>query len=189
MPDLTTTSVIDTFMAANDLAEAQAALGISGGATNIWVDASSLRPKVTAGPGIASFETATYDQNFDTLDFDAFTTEYSDFCVVMPSNYAFGTITARFFWTAESGSGTVIWGISARAFADGDALDSAAGTAQTVTDTFLGTRLAHISGATPAVTIAGTPAANCPVQFTVYRNTSGALAVDAKLIGVEITFA
>jgi hypothetical protein len=41
------------------------------------------------------------------------------------------------------------------------------------------------------VTIGGTPAANTPIQFTIYRDISDAadtLGVDARLLGVEILF-
>jgi hypothetical protein len=49
----------------------------------------------------------------------------------------------------------------------------------------------HISAATSAVTIGGTPAANRPIQFQVYRDADAGgdtLATDARLLGVEITF-
>ena len=109
----------------------------------------------------------------------------------MPSNYNNGTITARFYWTASSGSGDVIWAIHGRAFANDDALDTAAGTAQTVTDTLIASNDMHISSATSACTIGGTPVANTPIQFTVYRDANAGgdtLAVDARLLGVEISF-
>ncbi|WP_396275068.1 hypothetical protein [Hyphomonas sp.] len=109
----------------------------------------------------------------------------------MPSNYNNGTITARFYWTASTGSGAVVWGCQGRAFGDDDALDQASGTAQTVTDTLLATNDMHVSGATSAITIAGTPAANKPILLQIYRDADAAgdtLAADARLLGVEITF-
>jgi hypothetical protein len=162
-----------------------------GGSTNIWIPASAWIPRTTTGAGVDSRETTTNDQNFDELLFDAGTDEFAQALTILPNNYNLGTITARFYWTAASGSGAVVWAIQGRAFADDDALDTAFGTAQTVTDTLLAADDMHISAATSAVTIGGTPAANRPIQFQVYRDADAGgdtLAVDARLLGVEILF-
>jgi hypothetical protein len=171
---------------------AAAAGGGGGGATNLWIPASAWIPRTTNGCGVDSREIgATNRQNFDELLFDAGTDEFAQALVIMPSNYNNSTVTARFYWTAASGSGDVIWGIQGRAFANDDALDTAHGTAQTATDTLLAANDMHVSGATSAVTIGGTPAANTPVQFQIYRDADAGgdtLAVDARLLGVEIIF-
>lgn len=161
------------------------------GSTNIWIPASLWIPRTTTGCGIDSRETTTNRQNFDELLFDAGTDEFAQALVMMPNNYNAGTITARFYWTASTGSGAVVWGIQGRAYADDDALDSATGTAQTVTDTLLAVDDMHITSATSAVTLAGTPAANRPAQFQIYRDADAGgdtLANDARLLGVEIIY-
>lgn len=162
-----------------------------GGASNIWIPAAQWIPKTTLGCGVDSVETTTNDQNFDQLLFDAGADEFADALIVVPNNWDNGTITARFYWTASTSSGDVVWGIQARAFANDDALDTAAGTAQTVTDTLTATNDMCVTSATSAVTIGGTPAANTPVQVTVYRDANAGgdtLAADARLLGVEILY-
>jgi hypothetical protein len=174
-----------------DSSGTESAVGGGGGSTNIWIPASAWIPRTTTGAGVDSRETTTNDQNFDELLFDPGTDEFAQALTILPNNYNNSTITARFYWTAASGSGAVVWAIQGRAFADDDALDTAFGTAQTVTDTLLAADDMHISGATSAVTIGGTPAANTSIQFQIYRDADAGgdtLAVDARLLGVEIVF-
>lgn len=190
------TSAGRAVMAAADASAQRTALGLGGAATIaannrfvLW--ASEFIPRTTNGCGVNSLETGTNKVNYDTLDFDASTQEFAQRWKDMPSNWNLGTITAKFWWTAASGSGDVIWGIQARAFGDNSALDQAFGTAQTATDTLQTAAAGHISTATAAITIAGTLAAGLPVCFQIYRDaTAGGdtLAVDAQLIAVEITF-
>jgi hypothetical protein len=162
-----------------------------GGSTNIWIPASAFIPRTTTGCGVDSRETSTNHQNFDELLFDAGTDEFAQALTLLPNNYNNSTVTARFYWAASSGSGDVVWGIQGRSFANDDALDIAFGTAQTVTDTLLAANDMHITSATSAVTLGGTPAANTPIQFQIYRDADAGgdtLAVDARLLGVEIVF-
>jgi len=109
----------------------------------------------------------------------------------MPSDYNAGTVTAVFYWTAASGSGDVIWGLQGMSGGNDDALDIAYGTAQEVTDTLIAAGDVHVTAATSAITIAGTPSAGDFVNFRVYRKAAdGAdtLAADARLLGVRVTF-
>lgn len=159
--------------------------------TNLWIPASQWIPRTTTGCGVDSRETTTNFQNFDELLFDAATNEFAQALVRMPSNYNNSAVTARFYWTASTGSGAVVWGLQGRAFADDDALDSATGIAQTVTDTLIAINDMHISPATSNITITGVPAATTPIQFQLYRdavNAADTLAVDARLLGVEILY-
>jgi hypothetical protein len=164
----------------------------TGGATNLWIPASAWIPRTTTGCGVDSREQATNKVNTDELLFEAATSEeFAQALVVMPSNYNNSTVSARFYWTAASGSGGVAWGISGRAYGDDDALDQASGTRVVVADTFITANDVHVTSATGAVTIAGTPAANKAINFQIVReigNASDTLGVDARLLGVEIIF-
>jgi hypothetical protein len=163
----------------------------SAGATNIWIPASAWIPRTTTGCGVDSRELATNLTNYDELLFDPATNEFAQALTILPNNYNNSTITARFYWTASTGSGAVVWGLQGRAYADDDTLDAAFGTAQTVTDTLLATNDMHITSATSAITIAGTPAANRPILFQIYRDAAAGgdtLASDARFLGVEILF-
>ena len=163
-----------------------------GGATNLWIPASAWIPRTTSGCGVDSREIgSTNRQNFDELLFDTGSEEFAQALVVMPSNYNNLTLTARFYWTASSGSGGVAWGISGRAFGDDDAIDQATGTRIVVTDTLLAANDVHVTAATSAVTIDGTPAANKAINFQISRvvaDNADTLAVDARFLGAEIIF-
>jgi hypothetical protein len=111
----------------------------------------------------------------------------------MPSDYDGGTITAVFYWLAPTASTLpVLWGLSGGAFNDSDSIDSAFGTAGEVSDSNNGSDLVNISNSTPAITLAGTPAAGSFVQFRAYRNPTvpivDTLAATAELLSIRITY-
>ena len=164
----------------------------AGGPTNLWIPASAWIPRTTGGCGVDSREVgATNRANVDELLFDTGTEEFAQALVVMPSNYNNGTVSARFYWSAASGSGGVAWGLSGRAYGDDDALDQANGTRIAVTDTFITANDVHVTSATSAVTIDGTPAANKAINFQISRvvgDAADTLSVDARLLGVEIIY-
>jgi hypothetical protein len=163
----------------------------AGGATSIWVGAAEFVPRTTNGPGIGSYETTTNLVNYDTLEFDASTAEFAQVLRTLPNNWTAGTITVTFYWSAGSSSGDVVWRAAARALADDDALDTARGTAQSVTDTLLAVGDMHISSATSAITVAGSPTSGTPIVLEVSRdaaNGSDTFGADARLIGVRVTY-
>jgi hypothetical protein len=163
----------------------------AGGATSIWVGAAEFVPRTTNGPGIGSYETTTNLVNYDTLEFDASTAEFAQVLRTLPNNWTAGTITVTFYWSAGSSSGDVVWRAAARALADDDALDTARGTAQSVTDTLLAVGDMHISSATSAITVAGSPTSGTPIVLEISRdaaNGSDTFGADARLIGIRVTY-
>lgn len=162
--------------------------GVASNVLDRWIPGSMFIPSITSGPSTASNETTTHKVDFDTYDFDPSTSEQGEAWVTLPSA---GTFTAEIFWTVDSGSGSVVWAVSARAYTDGDPMDSALGTAQQVTDTLLSAGQFHDSVTTPSVTVGGVPAAGKLAVFRIARLTAdGAdnLGTDARLKGVLLRF-
>ncbi|WP_372393682.1 hypothetical protein ABMY26_00330 (plasmid) [Azospirillum sp. HJ39] len=173
------------------LAMAQAGVNssIQQGLHTVWLPAIGLVGRTTNGPIYNASETSTNRVMIAGYDFDPSTAQYAQAMVAMPKSWDRGTVAAQFLWTALSGSGSVAWGIQALAVGDGDALDAAFGSAVTVTDALQSASQAHLTSATSAMTIAGSPAALDTVIFQVYRDaTAGGdtLSSSARLLGVRL---
>lgn len=156
------------------------------GLQDLYIPVTAMWPRNTTGCGVVKQEMATSLLNIQALAFDQTTSEYAQFTISFPKNWDNGTVTAKFYWTAASGSGTVTWAMQGVAYADDDPLTGTFGTAQSVTDTLLATNDLHISSATAAITIAGTPSDADFVAFQIYRDTADTLNADARLLGVVI---
>lgn len=160
------------------------------GKDTIWIPATAMTAQITNGAASGSSETTTNDVMIETFDFDQTTDEFTQFSVAFPKSWNEGTVTAQFFWSAGV-TGNVIWGCQAMAIANDDLLDTAFGTAQTVTDGVTATTDLMISAETTAITIAGSPGVDELVYFRFFRdaNAGGDTAAgDALLIGVKIIF-
>lgn len=164
-------------------------------ASQILLSGGGIIPSTTNGCASATkVEMATNKQNFMWPSFADGTKLYGEWTmVVLPADYDGGTVTAKFIWTANSAStNPVVWGLQGRAYADGDTIDQAWGTAVEVADAnqsaFYKT---SISAASAAITLAGTPAAGKMAQFRAYRDPTLAgdtLAAAALLVGVSLTY-
>jgi len=164
------------------------------GLHDIWIPSSAMWASTTSGAtGLTQRELVTNDIDIQTWDFTSTTTdEYTQFIWTIPKEWNAGTITAEFFWTATGGAaGNVVWGIQAVAFANDNPMDVAWGTIQEVTDAWIANDDLHISSATSAMTIAGTPVAGEQVHFRVVRSGSDVLdtfATTAGLLGIRINY-
>lgn len=158
----------------------------------IVLPSASMSPTTTSGcADIETVEAGTNDVDYKVLAFDASAEENAFVVFSMPDSWDGGTITAQFIWTAASGSGDVIWAAKGRAFANDDAIDQAYGAAQAVTDTLIATGDVHISSATSAITLAGSPAGGQLVQLKIYRDADAGgdtFSADAQLIAVKIEY-
>jgi len=151
-------------------------------------------PRNTNGSSILQVEEmATSILNLQYLEFDETTSQYAQFLITPPRKYNNGTITARFKWKPkESGTGNVKWGIQLLSLRDDDALTTAFGTAQTVTDAFIVATDLHWTSATSAITPAGTIQDGNWMAVQVYRDaadtTNDTLNVKARLLEVQLFF-
>lgn len=174
-----------------DAAAQLATLGAAGqGLQTIWIPAGSMIKRTSNGPADYSAELSSNKVMVVGLGFDTSADEFAQFDVCFPKSWNESTVTARFHWTAASGSGTVAWAIQGLARSDDDALDTAFGTAQQATaDTLIAANDEHVTATTSAITIGGTPAEADRVIFQVFRDVSeDNLGVDAVLLGVELFF-
>lgn len=172
--------------------EKLAATATTIGAQDLYIGSVAMWPRVTNGcASLAQTEMSTSLFNVQSLDFDQTTQEFAQMQFVMPRNWNNGTVTATVYWTAESGSGGVVWGISGGAYSNDDALTVALGTAQTVSDTFITANDLHITSTSSAITLAGTPADADFIAIQISRNPadgSDTLNADAKLLGIRLVF-
>lgn len=161
----------------------------------IFVPAGAMTSTATNGATYSTYEYETNDINVNFLEFDGATEEFAEFQFPMPEQWDLGTLKAKFFWTSPVGStagDTVEWEIQAGALSDNDAIDAALGTSQVISDILLANSGAdlQISGATPAITVGGTPALGDLIHFKVSRNVGGTddMAEDAWLYGCLIQY-
>jgi len=150
-------------------------------------------PSITSGAELVLTEASTNKQVITTLDFDPDSIEYAQWALALPDDYNGGTMTAKFYWCANStSSNAVVWGIQGVSYTDGSALDASWGTAVEVTDANNGTAYqVRVSSETSAMTIAGSPSGGYLAQFRVYRKATDSgdtLTTDAKLLAVKLKY-
>jgi hypothetical protein len=158
----------------------------------VTIPATSMVSPVTSGALLVMYESATYAANHAMWEFVDAAQRYIDFDVVLPNDYDGGTITAKFYWTANSTStNPAEWRIKGVAMTDDGTMIVDWGTAQVISDANKAAAYdLSITAATPAITIAGTPAGGKLAHFRVDRNYASAndtLAVTAYLLAVQLT--
>jgi len=157
----------------------------------IWIPAGAFTTSTTDGAEITSRETTTNAVNYTYAGFDTTTSESAWFTWTPPANWNAGTVRFKLYWTNTAGlsTETIDFDLSAVAFGDDDALDTAVGTPQNVTDTFIAQDDLHISAYSSAITIAGSPTAGKEVHFKLSRDVaSDDLTGDCDVIGVLLEF-
>ena len=160
----------------------------------VFVVAGAMIPRTTNGAESGTNEYATNDVMYDYMAFDGATKEYIAFNFPLAEQWDRATIKAIFFWvpgdSACTAGDTVEWEIAALSVSNDDPIDTAYGTPQVISDTVLAGKDGdmHITNATPALTVDGTPALGDMIQFYNARNVSGTddMTEDGWLLGVRI---
>lgn len=172
-------------------------LAVFDGLVELPIKAMGMVQRQTNGAAPYVAEKATNDAMVAGYAFDASTDEYIETWLIMPETYDGGTIYAKIAWTtaATAGTGDVVWGVQANFLRNDDAIDAAAGTAQTVTDGFLADGDMHLTAWTSAITPSGTytraAGARTVLRIVVYRdanNASDTYTQDAVLTDIIIAF-
>jgi hypothetical protein len=164
------------------------------GEQTLYVPAGAMTSRETSGAEAGSIETATNKIMIETKDFDTAADEFIQFSARMPKGWDASALQAQFIWShpVTTTNFGVRFFIQAVALADGDAADTAFGTAVGHTaDTGGVTDDIYVSPITADITVANTPSKGDLVIFQVYRDVSDAgdtLAVDARLHGIALIY-
>ena len=157
----------------------------------IPLDVTQAVPASTNGPQFAVAANGTR-----YLAFDAATEETCIFPYIIAQSYGSGNLTLNIDWTAASAtSGDVIWGAAIAAQTqntDSEAADSyTLATAQTVTDTHLGTTATRVHRTTLTISNLDSLAADDRLVLSFYRDADAGgdtMTGDAWLLALELTY-
>lgn len=163
----------------------------TGSYRTIWVDAGAMVSRTTAGALAGTEELASNDIMVDFFAFDDTTAEAVQFKLAMPDEWDRGTVKAKVFWYSASAttSHTAVWGVKARAVSNDDALDGTWGSEIEVSDDVIAAGDLHVTAATSAITVGGTPQLGDLIMFEIDQDSAEADHVgDVKLTGVMIQY-
>lgn len=160
----------------------------------IWIDAAAMAPRTTNGAQAATEALATNDVILDQYLFDSVVEEGVQFKFAMPDAWDRGSIKVKMHWGASVGASAadgVTWGVAARAASNDDPLDTAFPASVDIDDTVIAVGDLHVTAASEAVTVGGTPALGDLVLFEITRVVGDAnddMTEDAKLLGIQIQY-
>jgi hypothetical protein len=163
----------------------------------LWVGAGAMTPAETNGAEADTKEFGTNDITVDVMAFAGATAdEHADFCLVMPEAWDRGTIKFKVYWYGDSDANAdeyVEFYLAAGARSNDDAQDAALGTAVSVADQHITDNDLHITTASAALTVGGSPALGDLIHFKLsrdYDHDGGgtAMDVDAFVLGVLIQY-
>lgn len=157
----------------------------------IYIDAGAMTTGIS-GASPTGIYIGSADVSFDVYSFGAGANSFSQFKMVLPSNWSTGDMTAKFYWTALNGStGHVRWGIQSRAVGNDDAISGAWGTPQEVISQFITGYDNHVTTATSQISFSNSASPEDSLYFRVGRNADHAtdtFGLSSYLKGVSIQY-
>ena len=172
------------------------ALGkVRGGFDTLWVPAAAMTPATTDGATANTLEYGIITH--DVLTFKGAANDtHAVFDAVMPEAWDRGTIKAKVYWSAGGDANAdeyVGFYLAAGARSNDDALDAALGTAVDIADQLIADDDLHVTPASAALTVGGSPALGDLIHFRLsrdfdYDGGGAAMGVDAHVLGVLIQY-
>jgi hypothetical protein len=162
---------------------------------DFYLDAAAFVTRTTNGAAADTEELATNDVMVQQFLFDHTTEEGIQAKVTMPDDWDRGTIKCKVFWDGSAGAtaaDVVQSGVRASAASNDDAMDAAFGTEVTVNDALIALGDLHVTAATAAITVGGTPLLGDMIWIQVVRKAGAAAdtmdAEDAKFLGISVQY-
>lgn len=170
----------------------------SGVYKTLFVPAGAMVPSVTSGAAAATVEWGTNDITQDVMTFAGLSADdNAEFGLVMPEAWDRGTVKYKVYWTngdaAANAAEYVGFSLAAGAISNDDALDAALGSGVAVEDQLIADDDLHVTAASGALTVGGSPALGDMVQFKLtrdfdYAGAGAAMDVDAYVLGVLVQY-
>ena len=161
------------------------------GKKTMWIPAAAMYANTTAGCSALTQVELANGPELKVLDFAAAADDFAQFTVSFPKSWNEGTVTFQPYWTVTgTNTGTVVWGMSAVAFADNADQNTTFGSiAVTAAKAHSGTSNdINVSAESAALTIKAA-AVDTLTYFQIFNDTSasGQSGV-ARLTGVKILY-
>jgi len=165
------------------------------GKQSMWIPAAMMKPSATGGCAALATINAGGTADISTLDFDASTAEYAQFCVPLPRTWDTNPVSFVFYWCHPSTATNfgVVWSVQALAANNGEDLSGAMGSHVYVATAGGSTNFQFITSESDLVTPGSstTPGLGANLFVRIGRaatDPADTLAVDAKLLGVRLFF-
>ena len=163
----------------------------------VWIGAGAMTPGTTAGAEAVTNEFATNDITLDVMAFDgSAANEHAYWNLSMPDSWDRSTIKAKVYWMPGAGTASaaddVEFEISAGSLSNDDVVDHdfSAGVVS-IADAVIATTDIHITAASAAITVQGSPALEDWIQFKLtrdYDHGGTSMTEDAWVFGVMIQY-